>query len=140
MKLAELATDKHPLLIFDGVCNLCEWLVIFIVKRDKRSKFRFVAAQSELGQQIQQRNDIDAIRDSSMILLKDGQIFTRSDAAIEIAKELDGPWTLLRVLAIFPRSLRDLVYTWIGNNRYKWFGFKNQCLLPTEELASRFIG
>jgi predicted DCC family thiol-disulfide oxidoreductase YuxK len=140
MNLTELATDKHPVLIFDGVCNLCEWLVIFIVKRDKEAKFRFVPAQSELGQQIQQRNGVDAVRNSTMILLKDGQIFTRSDAAIEIAKDLDSPWTLLRVLAIFPKSLRDSVYTWIGNNRYKWFGFKNQCLLPTKELASRFIG
>lgn len=96
-------------------------------------------AQSEVGQRLQKQIDIDALGNTTMILLKDGQIYTKSDAAIEIAKDLDGSWKLLKILAIAPKSLRDFSYTWIGNNRYKWFGFKDQCLLPTEELESRFI-
>jgi predicted DCC family thiol-disulfide oxidoreductase YuxK len=139
MHLSYLPENKHPVLIFDGVCNLCEALVIFIVKRDKNATFRFITAQSEVGQRIQKQIGVDAIRNTTMILLKNGQIFTQSDAAIEVAKGLDGPWKLLTILVIIPRPLRDRCYSWIGKNRYTWFGSKDQCLLPTKELESRFI-
>lgn len=131
--------NKHPVVIFDGVCNLCEALVIFIIKRDKRAVFRFVTAQSEMGQQIQKQYGVDAIRDTTMILLKEDHIFVQSDAAIQIAKDLDGLWKLLTIMVVIPKPLRDACYRWIGNNRYKWFGSKIQCLLPTKELESRFI-
>ena len=130
---------SDPTLIFDGVCNLCEGLVIFVVNRDKDAKFKFVTAQSPTGRRLQQANGVDAMEDTTMVLLKDDKVFTRSDAAIEVARELDGPWKMLAILAMVPRPLRDRVYTWIGNNRYKWFGIKKQCLLPTRELESRFL-
>lgn len=140
MRLRDSEINDHPVLIFDGVCNLCEWLVVFVVKRDRRGYFRFVPAQSDIGRQIQQRYEADAIRDSTMILLKNGQVFSKSDAAIEIAKNLDGLWKFLVVLGVIPKSFRDWVYGWIANNRYKWFGRKNHCLMPTEDLRGRFLG
>jgi len=130
---------RPPVLIFDGVCNLCEALVIFIIKRDKGAVFRFATAQSETGQRLQKQYGVDAIGDTTMILLKDDHIFVQSDAAIQVAKQLDGPWKLLAVLAVIPRPLRDACYRWIGNNRYKWFGSKSHCLMPTRELEARFI-
>jgi predicted DCC family thiol-disulfide oxidoreductase YuxK len=130
--------EPHPVLIFDGVCNLCEWSVVFIVKRDKNAKFRFVAALSGLGQELQQEFGIDAMRDTTMVLLKDGKLYTKSDAAIEIAKDLDGLWKALRVISVLPRSWRDSAYTYIANNRYRWFGQKHECLLPGDDVRSRF--
>lgn len=139
MSPMEFPNNDHPVLIFDGVCNLCEWLVIFVVKRDRRGRFKFVAAQSELGRLLQQQSEVDAIGNTTMILLKNGKVFTKSDAAIEIAKDLDGLWRLLAAFGVIPKALRDLIYGWIGNNRYKWFGYKNQCMLPAEELKRRFL-
>ena len=136
----DLAQERHPILIFDGVCNLCEWLVVFIIKRDKDAKFRFLAAQSDLGRQVQQQIGVDAIGDTTMVLLKGGQIHTRSDAAIEIAKDLDGWWKMLKYIAVIPRSVRDPAYTFIGNHRYRWFGVKRECLVPSDEVKSRFFG
>jgi predicted DCC family thiol-disulfide oxidoreductase YuxK len=139
MRLQDSEFNEHPVLVFDGVCNLCEWLVVFVVKRDRRGKIRFVAAQSDIGQQLQEQYGADAIRDSTMILLKNGQVYCKSDAAIAIAKELDGLWKLLVVFAAIPKSLRDWIYAWIGENRYKWFGRKSQCLIPSADLKSRFL-
>jgi predicted DCC family thiol-disulfide oxidoreductase YuxK len=140
MHSTKLPQETHPILIFDGVCNLCEWSVAFIVKRDKSAKFRFVAAQSDLGHKMQNEFGIDAIRDTTMVLLKDGNLYTKSDAAIEIAKDLDGLWKVLRVISVLPRSWRDSAYTYVANNRYRWFGQKQECLLPGDEVRSRFPG
>lgn len=139
MHSTELSVNDHPVLIFDGVCNLCEWLVIFVVKRDQRARIKFVTAQSEVGQQLQRQNDIDVVSDTTMVLLKNSQVYTRSDAAIEIARDLDGLWKLLSLLAVIPKPLRDSLYGWIGKNRYRWFGIKKRCLLPNKDLKSRFL-
>jgi predicted DCC family thiol-disulfide oxidoreductase YuxK len=140
MHSTEMRQETHPVLIFDGICNLCELSVVFIVNRDKNAKFRFVAAQSGLGQELQQEFDIDAMRDTTMVLLKDGKLYTKSDAAIEIAKDLDGLWKALRVISVLPRSWRDSAYNYIANNRYRWFGQKQECLLPGDDVRSRFPG
>jgi len=114
MRLRDSEVNEHPVLIFDRVCNLCEWLVVFVVKRDRRGNIRFVAAQSDIGQCLQKQFETDAIRDSTMVLLKNGQVFSKSDAAIEIVKNLDGLWKLRVVLGTIPKSLRDWIYACIG--------------------------
>jgi predicted DCC family thiol-disulfide oxidoreductase YuxK len=139
MRLRDSEANEHPVLIFDGVCNLCEWLVVFVVKRNRRGNIRFVAAQSDIGEQLQRQYDADAIRDSTMVLLKNEKVYSKSDAAIEIAKELDGLWKLLVVFGAIPKFLRDWIYAWIGENRYKWFGRKSQCLTPSADLKNRFL-
>jgi predicted DCC family thiol-disulfide oxidoreductase YuxK len=140
MRLRDSEINDHPVLIFDGLCNLCKWLVVFVVKRDRHGNFRIAAAQSEIGQHLQRQYEADAIRDSTMVLLKNGQVYSKSDAAIEIAKDVDGLWKLLVVLGALPKSLRDWIYGWIGENRYKWFGRNSKCLMPSEDLKRRFLG
>ena len=130
---------EHPVIIFDGVCSLCEWTVIFVIRRDKAGRFRFAAAQSDAGKELQRRHGIDALEAGTMILVCDGTVYTKSDAALEIARGLDGPWRWLSAFRLVPRPVRDRVYSFIGNRRYAWFGRKDQCLVPTPELTERFL-
>ena len=130
---------EEPIVVFDGVCNLCEDSVAFIIARDPGAKFKFVSAQSPIGKEIQERYGIDAIEDETVILIKNGKVFTHSDAGLEIAKDLNGSWSLLRYAKAVPRPIRNKVYSTIAKNRYKWFGKKNECMLPSSEIKARFL-
>jgi len=130
---------EEPIVVFDGVCNLCEDSVAFIIARDPEAKFKFVSAQSPIGKEIQERYGIDAIDDETVILIKNGKVFTHSDASLEISKDLTGPWRLLRYAKAVPRPIRNRVYSIIAKNRYKWFGKKNECMLPSPEIKARFL-
>ena len=130
---------EEPIVVFDGVCNLCEDSVAFIIARDPEAKFKFVSAQSPIGKEIQERYGIDAIEDETVILIKNGKVFTHSDASLEISKDLTGPWRLLRYAKAVPRPIRNRVYSIIAKNRYKWFGKKNECMLPSPEIKARFL-
>lgn len=130
---------EGPVVVFDGVCNLCEDSVAFIIARDPEAKFKFVSAQSAIGKEIQECYGLDALKDETVILIKDGEVFTHSDAGLEIAKDLDGPWQLMRYAKAVPRSVRNRVYSTIAKNRYKWFGKKNVCMLPSSEIKARFL-
>jgi predicted DCC family thiol-disulfide oxidoreductase YuxK len=136
--LAE-ATGFSHVVIFDGVCNLCDASVNFIIRHDAAGTFRFVAAQTPLGEALQRRHGIDPDALESVVLLRDGKLFTESDAAAEIARELDGPWRTLSLIRFVPKPLRDRVYRFIARNRYRWFGRQDVCLLPTPELRGRFL-
>ncbi|MBB1094366.1 thiol-disulfide oxidoreductase DCC family protein [Rhodopseudomonas palustris] len=129
----------QPLIIFDGVCNLCEYSVKFIIKNDRQARFKFVSAQSDRGKELQRLHGVNAFKDGSVILLKDDQVYVKSDAAVEIAKDLDGLWRFLHFLKCIPKPVRDLVYAIISKNRYRWFGRKNQCLLPDKNIKDRFL-
>lgn len=129
----------QPLIIFDGECNLCEFSIKFIIKNDRQARFKFVSAQSDKGKVLQRLHGIDTFKDGSVILLKNDRVYVKSDAAVEIAKDLEGPWRLLHVVKFIPKSARDLVYSIISKNRYRWFGRKNQCLLPDKDLKDRFL-
>lgn len=129
----------QPLIIFDGVCNLCEYSVQFIVKNDRQARFKFVSAQSDRGKELQRLHGVDTLKDGTVILLKNDQVYVKSDAAVEIAKDLQGPWRFLHVLKFIPRPVRDLVYSIISKNRYRWFGKKNECLLPDKNIRDRFL-
>jgi predicted DCC family thiol-disulfide oxidoreductase YuxK len=135
---AKISTSR-AVVLFDGVCNLCNASVNFIIKRDPRNRFAFAALQSEAGRALLARHDISGRRPDSVVLLEEGRCFTRSSAALRIARQLSGPWPLLYPLAVVPAPIRDRIYDWVARNRYRWFGKREQCRLPTPELASRFV-
>ncbi|MGB3223377.1 MAG: DCC1-like thiol-disulfide oxidoreductase family protein [Desulforhopalus sp.] len=130
---------EQPLIIFDGVCNLCEYSVKFIIKNDRHARFKFVSAQSVRGKDVQRLHRFDTFKDGTVILLKKDQVYVKSDAAVEIAKDLDGLWRFLHVLKFIPKPVRNLVYSIISKNRYRWFGKKNECLLPDKNIKDRFL-
>ncbi|WP_340073680.1 thiol-disulfide oxidoreductase DCC family protein [Leptobacterium sp. I13] len=129
------------IILFDGVCNLCNGSVRFILKRDKKEVFLFAALQSEVGEQLVKERSIDTSVIDSIILIDPGiAYYARSTAALEIAEEFGGLWSILRVFKwLLPTSLRDWFYDIIAKNRYKWFGKKEHCMIPTPELKARFL-
>jgi predicted DCC family thiol-disulfide oxidoreductase YuxK len=131
-------TDQ-PLIIFDGVCNLCEYSVKFIVKNDRQARFKFVSAQSDKGKELQRLHGVDTFKDGSVILLKNDQVYVKSDAAVEISKDFEGLLRFLHVIKFIPKPVRDLIYSIISKNRYRWFGRKNHCLLPDKNIKDRFL-
>lgn len=133
-----MQTDK-PIILFDGVCNLCNRGVQFIIKKDKKKKFLFASLQGKTGQEVLKKFNLQANDLNSFILADGDKIYTRSTAALRIAKQLSGVWKLLYGYMIVPRFIRDAVYNWIARNRYKWFGKKDECMVPTPELKERFL-
>jgi predicted DCC family thiol-disulfide oxidoreductase YuxK len=129
----------QPVLLFDGVCNLCNAAVQFVIKRDPRSRFRFAALQSEVAQTMLRSIVSVAPRTDSMILIEGDRAYTRSTAALAISRRLRFPWPLLSVFWIIPRPIRDWMYDIIARNRYRWFGRRDECSLPTPELQARFL-
>ena len=125
----------HPIVLFDGVCNLCNGAVQFIIARDKRQGFRFASLQSAFGQQYQEQvGEVDSI-----LLVEEGRVYQKSTAALRIARRLKGLWPMLYIFIIIPPFLRDFIYDIIARNRYRWFGKKESCWLPTPDLKARFI-
>ncbi|MBH2004796.1 MAG: thiol-disulfide oxidoreductase DCC family protein [Sphingobacteriia bacterium] len=129
----------HPIVFFDGVCNLCTQSVQFIIRRDPEQKFRFASLQSEFGQQVLKHFNLPVTRLNTLILLHDGKIYRKSTAALRIANELSGAWSALYALAIIPAFIRDPVYDLIARNRYKWFGKQAHCMIPSPQLKDLFI-
>ena len=130
---------KKKIVLFDGICNLCNASVQFIIEHDKKNAFQFSSLQSDFGQEILSKNHLNTTDFDSVLLVDNNQIFDRSDAALRIAKELDFPIRLLSVFLIIPKPIRDSFYSIIAKNRYKWFGKKESCWIPTAELKSKFI-
>ena len=137
--LEQYMKDDEQTIIFDGLCNLCEYSVQFIIRNDRRGAFKFVAGQSEKGKDLQLRYGVDTIRDGTVILLKNKRVYVMSDAALEIAKGLDAPWKYMSIFRFLPKSMRDYVYSIISRNRYRWFGRKTACLLPGKDSKDRFL-
>ena len=129
-------TQDKPIIFFDGVCNLCESSVLFIIKRDKKKVFLFSQLQSALAKKMIS-HDKEELK--SVVLLENNKTYSQSTAALRIARQLTGWTKLLWVFIIVPKPIRDMMYNFIANNRYKWFGKKDECLIPTPELKSRFI-
>jgi len=130
---------KENIILFDGVCNLCNASVLFVIERDKKNVFQFASLQSSFGQQVLKKHQLSSSDFDSMILLQDGTIHQRSDAALRIAKELSGAWKLLYGFIIVPRFIRNGVYNFVARNRYKWFGKQEACMIPTPELKAKFF-
>jgi predicted DCC family thiol-disulfide oxidoreductase YuxK len=128
------------LVLFDGVCNLCSALVQFVIRHDRVAKFRFAAIQSEIGKEIFQSHGLDAADLQTFVFIADGRMFVRSDAAIEVASRFGGAWRFFTVFRLVPRVARDWIYSVIARNRYRWFGRKEVCMVPTVEIKERFLG
>lgn len=127
------------IVIFDGVCNLCEFSVNFIYERDRTGKFTFTPSQSPLGKTLLQQQQINPDNLDTVVLVTNNKVYSRSTAALKIASELDPPWNSLQLLSLIPSSMRDRLYAFIARNRYKWFGKKDSCMIPTGEIKSRFL-
>lgn len=137
--IVEQATQNTRIIVFDGACNLCNASVNFIIARDSGRRFLFAPQQRETGRQILAERGIDPVDPETFVLIKDGRCFVKSAAALEIARDFDGAWRLLRILKIVPAPVRDRIYDWLARNRYRLFGKRDSCLLPTPELADRFL-
>jgi len=126
-------------ILFDGVCNLCNGFVQFVIARDSRAEFRFAALSSAAGERLLHESGVRGPLPDTMILIEDGRAYFRSDAPLRIARRLAFPWPLLFALAIVPRAVRDRVYDFIAAHRYRWFGRRDVCMIPTPALRSRFL-
>ncbi|MXQ52964.1 thiol-disulfide oxidoreductase DCC family protein [Shimazuella alba] len=124
--------------LFDGVCNVCNYWVQFIIKRDPKAQFRFASLQSEEAQLLLQAHEQKVTLDS-IVLLQDGKVYTESTAILQIFKKLTGMWKLLSVFQIVPKFIRDSLYRWFAKNRYRWFGQQESCMIPTPEVRQRFL-
>lgn len=125
--------------LFDGVCNLCNGSVQFIIKRDLTNTFHFAALQSGYGQTQLKRLGIPPKALQSIVLIRDDKFYQRSNAVLEICWMLGGFWRWLYVFKIIPFFVRDWIYNIVANNRYKWFGRQDQCMIPTPALKARFL-
>lgn len=139
----ESSLPDGDIILFDGVCNLCNASVRFILKRDPSARFRFAALQSGAGQRLLRLAGMPAgYRDSFLLLERlDGswRCHSRSAAALRVAGQLRFPWPLLRMFGILPAGLRDALYDWVGRNRYRWFGRRETCALPEPGWPGRFL-
>lgn len=126
------------MVLYDGECGFCNRSVMFIIRHDKRKIFLFTSLQSETAKELLKPYNVQPSLDS-MMLLKNGKCFDRSDAALEITRSLSGAWPLIYAFKIVPRFIRDAVYRWIAKHRYRWYGKHDACALPTPEMASRFL-
>jgi predicted DCC family thiol-disulfide oxidoreductase YuxK len=131
--------SKNPVILFDGVCNLCHGAVNFIIDRDPASTFRFASLQSTTGREEVARHGLDPEELSSLVLIDQGRAYRRSTAALRIARRLRFPWNLAFLGMIVPAPLRDWVYDYIAQRRYRWFGKSETCRLPTPDRAGRFL-
>ncbi|RYF87721.1 MAG: thiol-disulfide oxidoreductase DCC family protein [Chitinophagaceae bacterium] len=128
-----------PIILFDGVCNLCNGSVQYVIKHDKAARFKFASLQSEAGQKLLLQHKLPVTDYNSFILVENGKIYTKSTAALMVAQQLDGVVKILYVFRIIPAFIRDAVYNFVAQNRYRFFGKKNQCMIPSPSLRNRFL-
>ena len=126
-------------MLFDGVCNLCIGSVQFIIARDPDARFRFATLQSDAAKRLLRDAGVAEPYPDSVVLVEGGRVYTRSTAALRVARRLRAPWTLAYALVIVPRPLRDWIYDVVASRRYSWFGKRAACMVPTPELRSRFL-
>lgn len=131
--------SNYKIILFDGVCNLCNSAINFIIKRDKNDVFKFAALQSEIGRELTSQYKIDTSKVDSIILIDGKKDYDKSSAALHIAKNMSGAYPLLFGCMIFPKFIRNGVYDYIARNRYKWFGKQESCMIPTPELKAKFL-
>lgn len=132
--------DTKKIVLFDGVCNLCNRSIQFIIRHDKKDEFRFATLQGDLGKQLVKERHIDTDTVDSIILIEPGvAYYTKSTAALKIGTSFGGAWKLLTILELIPSSLSDIVYDFVARNRYQWYGKKDACMIPTPELKAKFL-
>lgn len=135
-----MVEQNKKIILFDGVCNLCNGFIQFVIKRDRSDVFRYASLQSELGQELLSERHIDTTKIDSVVLIEPGvAYYIKSDAALQIGSHLKGYSGLSRVLYLIPSSVRNIVYDLIARYRYAWFGKKDACMIPTPELKAKFL-
>jgi predicted DCC family thiol-disulfide oxidoreductase YuxK len=132
-------TIKDRIIFFDGVCNLCNSSVDVVMRHDKSASFKFASLQSDFAKRVLPEFGVEPSDLDSIALIDNGIVYQRSSAALKIAGKLSGLYPLLGVFWIVPKGLRNLVYDWVARNRYKWFGKKDSCRLPTAEERALFL-
>jgi predicted DCC family thiol-disulfide oxidoreductase YuxK len=136
---AAAAGAEGPIVLYDGVCGLCDRSVQLILRNDRRGRFRFAALQSQAGRALLQKFGLPPEALDSVVLVEDGRAWRKSRAALRIAKRMDAPWPLLWPLIIVPRPVADFVYGLIAKNRYRIFGKLDACMIPPPEVRARFL-
>jgi predicted DCC family thiol-disulfide oxidoreductase YuxK len=126
-------------ILFDGVCNLCNGVVRFVIARDPHARFRFAALSSDAGHAVLHAAGLRLPIPDTVVLVEDGAVYVRSEAALRIARRLSFPWPVLFALMVVPRPLRDAIYDAIARRRYRWFGQRDACMVPTPEQRRRFL-
>lgn len=127
------------IILFDGICNLCSGIVLFIIKRDKKALFRFAAIQTEAGQTLLRQYNVQDEQNITLYYIREGVCYQKSTAVLYILKDLGGAWKCLFPSILIPSCIRDIFYLFISRNRYKFFGKKESCMMPTKEIKERFI-
>lgn len=133
------SSSGNFIILFDGVCNLCNGLVRFIIPRDAAKTFRFAALQSDVGQELLRRVGEGERVLASVVLIEGHRAYVKSTAALQIARRLSGLWPLMYMFFIIPRPIRDGIYDYIASHRYRWFGQRDTCMVPTAETKGRFV-
>ena len=131
--------QDHPLVLFDGVCNFCNGMVNFIIRQDKMKVFRFAALQSVMGQRLMNEFDLKTPGNDSFILIENNKVFQRSTAALKLYNKLPWYWKWTQIGWIIPRFIRDGMYDLIARNRYRWFGKREECMIPGNDVKERFL-
>ena len=130
---------NHAIVLFDGICHLCTTSVQFIITRDPNGYFTFASLQSEVGRTLLEKHGLQPDALDTFVLVEGSRCFTRSDAALRVAHHLSEGWSLLRILSLIPKPLRDWGYTVIARNRYRWFGRQETCMVPSRDILDRFL-
>lgn len=134
-----MTQEDSYIILFDGVCNLCNSAVTFVIQRDPKNRFMFAPLQSKSGERLVKQYHIDTASVDSIILIKNNTAYAKSTAALRIAQSLSGAWPVFSIFLIIPRFIRNWVYDYIAKNRYKWYGKKDACMIPTPELRDKFL-
>ena len=134
-----MGSAAETIVLFDGVCNLCNGSVQFLLRRDRQRRFRFAALQSAAGRALLEQYGLSTQTLETIVVLEGGQARVRSDAALHLARRLPWPWPVLVAFTILPRPLRDALYDFVARHRYRWFGRTESCMLPTPDVADRFL-
>jgi len=131
--------NENAIILFDGVCNFCNGAINFVLKQDKKGVFRFAPLQSEAGQRLLKQYNLSTAEFDSFVLIDNGKIYKKSSASLRVMNKLPWYWKEAQLLRIIPTAFRDAIYDFIAKNRYKWFGKKEQCMIPTPEMRNRFL-
>ncbi len=133
------SVSSPSVILFDGVCNLCNGFVQFLILRDPKRRYRYASLQSETGKKLMEEVGLSLVQIDSVILIEGGKAYTHSDVALRVSAHMGALWPLFQVFYLLPKFIRDAIYNWIARNRYKWFGKREFCMVPTPELKSLFL-
>lgn len=131
--------NQQPVILFDGICNFCNGIVKFILRRNKKTDIHFAALQSEAGHKLLEKYKLPVNEMETIVFIENDKAYTQSTAALRICRHLRGLWPLCYGFVIVPKFIRDGIYKWIAKNRYKWFGVREECMIPTPEMKTRFL-